>query len=176
MKATTCLSIILLPVIIALGGCDNNGSHATSNTSVTLVNLNLLHGFDCDSPDTDTQQCRIRERIALLAEHLIAEGCPDLVTLQEVINSDFAPTSQGQPVESILDLIVAELPNLAAACGFDYRIVYEPLLTVAISEIDEELILSRYPVLQTGTRILYGPLYNLSHIHHKDPTRRAMTR
>ena len=160
MKATTCLSIILLPVIIALGGCDNNGSHATSNTSVTLVNLNLLHGFDCDSPDTDTQQCRIRERIALLAEHLIAEGCPDLVTLQEVINSDFAPTSQGQPVESILALIVAELPNLAAACGFDYRIVYEPLLAVAISEIDEELILSRYPVLQTGTRILYGPLYN----------------
>ena len=160
MRASNCLAIILLPALIALGGCDDNNTNRVPDTSVTLANLNLLHGFDCDSPETDTEQCRVSERIALLREHLIAEGCPDLVTMQEVINRDFAPTSQGQPLESILMLIEAELPNLAAACGFDYQMVYEPLLTVAISEVDEELILSRYPVLQTGTRILYGPLYN----------------
>ena len=160
MKVRTYLAIIVLPAAIALASCDSNHTQATLDTSVTVVNLNVLHGFDCDSPETDTQQCRVRERIALLADYLMAEQCPDLVTLQEVINSDFAPTAQGQPVESILALIEAQLPKLEAVCGFNYRIVYKPLLTVAISEVDEELILSRYPVLQTGTRILYGPLYN----------------
>ncbi len=160
MKVRTQLAIILLPAAIALAGCDSDHTHMKPDTSVTVVNLNVLHGFDCDSPETDTQQCRVRERIALLADYLMAEQCPDLVTLQEIINSDFAPTAQGQPVESTLALIEAQLPKLEAVCGFNYRIVYKPLLTVAISEVDEELILSRYPVLQTGTRILYGPLYN----------------
>jgi endonuclease/exonuclease/phosphatase family metal-dependent hydrolase len=123
----------------------------------------VLHGFDCDSPEVNTEQCRVSERIALLRDHLIAAGCPDLVSLQEVINAEFAPTAEGQPVASILLLIEAELPNLAAACGFTYRLVYEPHLTppLKISETDEEVILSRYPVLQTGTRILYGPLVKL---------------
>ena len=154
------LNFIILLFLTTIGGCDDNKSDRDINSSVTLANLNVLHGFDCDSQQTDTQQCRVSERIALLREHLIAQECPDIITLQEVINRDFAPTAQAQPVESILDLIKGELPNLEAACGFRYQMIYEPLLTVALSEVDEELILSRYPVLQTGTRILYGPLYN----------------
>ncbi|MDG2047698.1 MAG: endonuclease/exonuclease/phosphatase family protein [Halioglobus sp.] len=160
MKVRTYLAMIVLPAAIALASCDSSHTQAALNTPLTLVNLNLLHGFDCDSPEIDTQQCRIRERIALLADSLVAAQCPDLITLQEVINSDFAPTAQGQPVVSILTLIEAQLLNLEAVCGFRYKMVYQPLLAVAISEVDEELILSRYPVLQTGTRVLYGPLYN----------------
>lgn len=167
MRVANVIATLILPALLTLGGCDDNhdsnGNAAALSVipSVTLANLNILHGFNCDPPESGGgDQCRVSERVALLTEHLIAEGCPDLVTLQEVINREFAPTAQGQPVQSILVLIEAELPNLAAACGFTYQMVYEPLLTVAISETDEELILSRYPVLQTGTRILYGPLYN----------------
>lgn len=166
MRVANIIATLILPAFLAIGGCDdsdnNNGDAAALSDTppVTLANLNVLHGFDCDSPEVNTRQCRVSERIALLGEHLIAAECPDIVTLQEVINADFAPTAQHQPVESILALIEAELPNLAAACGFTYQVVYEPLLTVVISEIDEEVILSRYPVLQTGKRNLYGPLYN----------------
>ncbi len=164
MRVGSIFAMIFLPALIAVGGCSDgsdNHDNSTEVATVTLANLNVLHGFDCDPPAPAVgDQCRVSERVALLRKHLIAEGCPDLVTLQEVINREFAPTAQGQPVQSILLLIEAELPNLATACGFTYQLVYEPLLTVAISETDEELILSRYPVLQTGTRILYGPLYN----------------
>ena len=159
------INFLLLLTVFVLSGCDNAGKNAVmiseSTPSVTIANLNILHGFDCDPPaPAKGDQCRVRERVALLTEHLIAAGCPDIVTLQEVINAEFAPTAQGQALESILLLIEAELPSLAAACGFTYQMVYKPLLTVAVAEVDEELLLSRYPVLQTGTRILHGALYN----------------
>jgi endonuclease/exonuclease/phosphatase family metal-dependent hydrolase len=161
------LTTLALTTLVVLSGCSdtsdnrNSVSAFSASPTVTLANLNILHGFDCDPPaPADGNQCRVRERVALLREHLIAQGCLDLVTLQEVINAEFAPTAQGQPVESIILLIEAELPNLAAVCGFTYQMVYKPLLTVALSEIDEEVILSRYPVLQIGTRNLYGTLYD----------------
>ena len=164
MRIWNFLAALVLPILLSVGGCSdssNNAPTALATPPVTLANLNILHGFDCDPPTpADGNQCRVRERVALLREHLIAQGCPDLVTLQEVINAEFAPTAQGQPVESIILLIEAELPNLAAVCGFTYQMVYKPLLTVALSEIDEEVILSRYPVLQIGTRNLYGTLYD----------------
>tara|TARA_R110002072_G_scaffold8842_6_gene44022 strand:+ start:2825 stop:3958 length:1134 start_codon:yes stop_codon:yes gene_type:complete len=164
MRIGKFFALLLLPVMLALYGCSNsknNEAISPSTPPVTIANLNILHGFDCDPPaPAEGDQCRVQERVALLTEHLIAAGCPDLVTLQEVINAEFAPTAQGQAVESILLLIEAELPDLAAACGFTYQMVYEPLLTVAIAEIDGELLLSRYPVIQTGTKVLHGALYN----------------
>ena len=152
-------AIALLCLFLGMAGCDD-GSDRSGPAAVTVANLNVLHGFDCDSAELDTGQCRVQERIALLTQHLVAAGCPDVVTLQEVINADFAPTALGQPVTSILSLLEAELPQLASACGFGYRLVYEPLLAVTIAEVDEEVILSRYPVLQTGRRDFFGPLYN----------------
>lgn len=162
MAVSQFLVLILLLFLITMGGCESNSADSGQDTGapVTLANINVLHGFDCDSPLSDTKQCRVSERITLLRQHLIAANCPDIVTLQEVINSDFAPTAQGQRVESIVKLIQRELLNLTNACGFKYEMVYRPLLTVAISEVDEEVILSRYPVMETDTRILYGPLYN----------------
>jgi endonuclease/exonuclease/phosphatase family metal-dependent hydrolase len=155
---------LILSTLLTTGGCSDSSDNtpaARATPPVTLANLNILHGFDCDLPPPgDANQCRVSERVALLREHLIAQGCPDLVTLQEVINAELAPTAQRQPVESIISLIEAELPNLAAVCGFTYQMVYNPLLTVLLSEIDEEVILSRYPVLQTGTLNLYGTLYD----------------
>lgn len=167
MRVENILTTIALTTLVVLTGCsdssssNNSGAVVSGSPTVTLANLNILHGFDCDPPaPADGDQCRVKERVALLRDHLIAQGCPDVVTLQEVINAEFAPTAQGPPVASIISLIEAELPNLAAVCRFTYQMVYKPLLTVALSEIDEEVILSRYPVLQIGTRNLYGTLYN----------------
>ena len=160
MQTNYWLVVLVTALLPVLGGCGDSGPDASPDNAVTLANLNVLHGFDCDSAQLDTGQCRVQERIALLAQHLVAAGCPDLVTLQEVINAAIAPTELAQPVISILDLVRTELPGLAAACGFTYELLYRPLLAVTLAEIDEELILSRYPILLSGTRTLYGPLYN----------------
>ncbi len=162
MKLAACVGRLLAPLLAAgllLTAC-SDGSDAPASGSVTLVNLNVLHGFDCASTTADTAQCRVADRIALLREHLIAANCPEIVTLQEVVNADFAPTELGQPLLSIVELITAELPALSAACDFDYYLVYQPLRTVAVAEVDEELMLSRYRVLQVDTRNFYGPLFD----------------
>jgi hypothetical protein len=45
--------------------------------TVEVVNLNILHRFACDPPvPDDGNQCRVRDRIDLLVEHLVAAGCP----------------------------------------------------------------------------------------------------
>jgi endonuclease/exonuclease/phosphatase family metal-dependent hydrolase len=166
MRVGSIFATAFLPALIAVGGCSdgNDKNVSTPAATVTLANLNILHGFDCDPPaPADGDQCRVRERLALLTEHLLAQGCPDLVTLQEIVNKDFVLNGSAQqvgPLDSIVALIEAQLPTLAAGCGFTYEIIYEPLRLVFIDEQDEELILSRYPVLRTGTRVLYGPLYN----------------
>ncbi len=158
---------LALSALLALGGCSDGDSQrdGIAANTVTLANLNILHGFDCDPPTPgDGDQCRVRERIALLREHLLARDCPDLVTLQEVVNREYllrSPTEQVGPLESIVALLEAELPVLAAGCGFSYQLVYQPFLEVLTSETDEELILSRYPVLHTGTQVLHNALYDI---------------
>lgn len=95
MRIGKFFALLLLPVMLALYGCSNsknNEAISPSTPPVTIANLNILHGFDCDPPaPAEGDQCRVQERVALLTEHLIAAGCPDLVTLQEVINAEFAP-------------------------------------------------------------------------------------
>jgi len=104
----------------------------------------------------------VRERVALLGEHLIAQGCPDIVTLQEVLNQEYvrrSPTEQAGPLDSIVELIEAELPVLQASCGFVYQVVYLPFLPSLVAETDEELVLSRYPVLHAETHLLHSAMY-----------------
>ncbi len=132
MRAGSVFAMVFLPALIAVGGCsDGNDINVSAPAAtVTLANLNILHGFDCDPPaPADGDQCRVSERVALLTEHLIAEGCPDLVTLQEVVNKDFVLNGTAEevgPLESIVTLIEAQLPKLAADCGFTYELIYEP--------------------------------------------------
>jgi endonuclease/exonuclease/phosphatase family metal-dependent hydrolase len=170
MRAADIIAILVLPALFAVGGCsdtsDNGNRSATSAATppVTLANLNILHGFDCDPPTpADGDQCRVSERVALLAEHLVARGCPDVVTLQEIVNRDYvvrSPSEEAGPLESIVTLIEARLPNLAVHCGFTYDLVYLPFQSVLTYETDEELILSRYPVLQSDSRNLHNALYD----------------
>jgi endonuclease/exonuclease/phosphatase family metal-dependent hydrolase len=134
---------------------------------VTIANLNLLHGFACDPPEpADGDQCRVRDRIRLLFQHIAAAGCPDVVTLQENVTEEFVQVAAGVfvgPLDDTVELIEARLPKLARRCGFRYHVVFDPEGATGPPAatgrgIDEELILSRYPVRDAEVRVLYGPL------------------
>src|SRR4029453_15213737 len=98
--------------------------------TIEVVNLNILHVFSCDPPvPGDGDQCRVRDRIDLLVEHLIAAGCPDLVTLQENVTKKFVPLVPPEsvgPLDNTVSLIRRRLPQLEGACGFRYEVVFDP--------------------------------------------------
>ena len=152
MRTTALLACAVLA--LGFGPCN-----VTRN--VEVANLNLLHGFDCDPPvPGDGDQCRV----ALLLDHILDAGCPDVVTLQENVVNEFVQTSATEtrgPLESTVALIEAGLPSLAEACGFTYHVVFDPAGAIAGGAprgIDEELILSRHPVLEAEERVFYSPL------------------
>src|SRR4029453_11632446 len=133
--------------------------------AIEVVNLNILHGFACDPPfPGDGDQCRVRDRVDLLVEHLIAAGCPDIVTLQENVTKAFVPLVPPVivgPLINTVALIQDRLPRLAATCGFRYKVVFDPEGLTGSSDargIDEELILTRYPTLHAEVFVLYSPL------------------
>jgi endonuclease/exonuclease/phosphatase family metal-dependent hydrolase len=141
--------------------------HARPDRDITVANLNILHGFACDPPvPEDGDQCRVRDRIRLLIKHIIAAGCPDIVTLQENVTEPFvglAPPVVVGPLDNTVELIQERLPALAKACGFPYQVVFDPEGAteppVALGRgVDEELILTRYPVLHAEVFPLYSPL------------------
>jgi len=103
----------------------------------------------------------------LLVEHIMAAGCPDIVTLQENVTEPFvglAPPVVVGPLENTVALLREHLPVLAAACGFRYEVVFDPEgATGPPAElgrgIDEELILTRYPLVRPAEVFpLYSPL------------------
>src|SRR5262245_27594404 len=60
--------------------------------ALDIINLNILNGLQCTLPGLgDGHQSRVHDRIALLLQHIIAAGCPDLVTLQEHVTQTFVP-------------------------------------------------------------------------------------
>jgi endonuclease/exonuclease/phosphatase family metal-dependent hydrolase len=137
--------------------------------TVEVVNLNILSGIACNPPfPDDGNQCRVRNRITLLLQHIAAAGCPDLVTLQENVTSEFVQqmTDTGKivvvgPLDNTVTRIKKRLPFLAVACGFTYRVVFDPTARRPPTPgrgIDEELILTRYPVLAWEVLPLYSPL------------------
>src|SRR5262245_6214405 len=160
-------SLVALALVTALCAGPAWARPKDKNRSGTLevANLNILHGFACDPPmPADGDQCRIRDRIDLLVDHIAAIGCPDLVTLQENVTSETVQRTQTEfvgPLDDTVALIEARLPALAARCGFAYRVVFDPAARrpPALGRgTDEELILSRYSVMSSETKKLYSPL------------------
>jgi hypothetical protein len=116
-----CFGLALaMPIAIAAGDHD----------TITVANLNILHGFACNPPaPANGNQCRVEDRIDLLMQHLAAVGCPDVVTLQENVTESFVPLdSQAQvgPLTNTVELIAARLPALAEPCNFPYQVVFDP--------------------------------------------------
>ena len=103
---------------------------ARPDRDITVANLNILHGVACDPPaPADGDQCRVRDRIALLVDHIIAAGCPDIVTLQENVTEPFvglAPPVVVGPLDNTVELIRGRLADLEVTCGFLYELVFDP--------------------------------------------------
>lgn len=108
---------------------------------LTIANLNILHGLFCPP-----NNCRLGDRIALFYQWVAASGCPDLVTMQEVINT---------PTVSALPFLLAQNETV---CPFPYE-----LLHAGSNVLDGEVILSRYPILDSEDRALKG---NFRHVLH----------
>ena len=99
------------------------------DSDVTVANLNLLHGLGCPG------LCRVEDRVALLYDWIAGSGCPDAVTLQEI-----QPTA----------VPILETEN-ETVCPFPYEIVFNQT-----NPFDNELILTRYPVLVSNVLVLHG--------------------
>jgi endonuclease/exonuclease/phosphatase family metal-dependent hydrolase len=142
--------------------------------TVTVANINVFHGIPCAATGGNTQ-CHLAERIDLLFEHLAAIGCPDIVTLQEVLDLQSGPIlsliglvtipeDRQEALTSVLRLIKAKLEPFARVCGFQYEFLYAadligPLQGPFLQGIDEELILSRYPIQEHEVRLLHSTFF-----------------
>lgn len=131
---------LALALALALGGA---GAAWAQDDDLTLANLNLLHGIGC-APDN----CRLPDRIDLLFQWIEAAGCPDVVTLQEV--NEVGPN----PRQLVDDA-------LATACGGQYQSLYDP-----VQGVDEEMLLSRYPVRSHQVEVLHGIASFKRHVLH----------
>lgn len=109
---------------------------ACPKTDVTVANLNILHGLFCPG---GSSACRYPERIALLQQWLQASGCPDLVTLQEIVSLQ-------------VPVIQATLPG---ACN--YQMTYQ-----VENSADDQMVLSRYPVPTFVNTDLYKGFRNVT--------------
>jgi endonuclease/exonuclease/phosphatase family metal-dependent hydrolase len=112
---------------------------------VTVRNLNVLHGLFCGE-----DSCRLEDRIALLSEWLTHGSCADIVTLQEVSTT----------VEEEVRKAVASID-----CGFDYEFVYEKS-----NNVDDAIILSRYPVESQALTTLYPGFRHVLHARVQHPS------
>jgi len=114
---------------------DASAPSACPKQDITAAQLNILHGFTCNDGD----HCRVEDRVALLFQWVAARGCPDIVTLEEVI---------ARPAEMMLPLLEA---HRLTACPFPYTLAYSD----QPNTFDDEVVLSRYPVVSAHAQPLF---------------------
>jgi endonuclease/exonuclease/phosphatase family metal-dependent hydrolase len=123
-------SVVILAVALLLAACgdDDDSGAQKQTTDLTVVQLNTLHGASGQAC-RDSANCRLAERIDLLFESIAQSGCPDIVTLQETWTVSMPLIMQ----------------HLDTACPFPYTAV----LGKQLIGRDDEMILTRYPLLAT---------------------------
>jgi endonuclease/exonuclease/phosphatase family metal-dependent hydrolase len=128
--------ILLIGCALLLAACGDGGGSggSTQSTGITAVQLNTLHGTSGQAC-RDSENCRLADRIDLLFKSIADSGCPDIVTLQETWSGSVPLIMQ----------------HLDTACPFSYTAVLGPRLLGR----DDEMILTRYPVLATEQRPLF---------------------
>src|SRR5882724_9236714 len=102
--------VLALTLLLGAGPAhvrDKDNDKPKNKKTIEVVNLNILSGIACDPPvPDDGNQCRVRNRITLLMQHIAAAGCPDLVTLQENVTSEFVQrTATGEIVGPLNDTV-----------------------------------------------------------------------
>ncbi|MFP6664495.1 MAG: endonuclease/exonuclease/phosphatase family protein [Deltaproteobacteria bacterium] len=137
MRRRCRLAGFALAGLLIFGGCGGDSDDG-ERSDITLANLNFLHGIFCPA---QTESCRLDDRVELLADWIESAGCPDIVTLQEVWGQSLVL------LESRVDTI----------CPFAYELV-QGEQTIGL---DDETVLSRYPVTATAQRPLVGGFRNV---------------
>jgi endonuclease/exonuclease/phosphatase family metal-dependent hydrolase len=125
-----------LLLAVSLAGCssDDDEPESTTRERVTVVSQNLLHGISCPS---DTDRCRLPERVELFGRQLDEADCPEVVAVQEA-----------DPV--MVGLLEDESDGI---CDGDYELV-----GADDPSIDREVVLTTLPVLGQERIRLAGPL------------------
>jgi endonuclease/exonuclease/phosphatase family metal-dependent hydrolase len=118
---------------------------ACPDGDLTVADLNILHGIFCPA---GTDWCRLVDRIDLLFQWIAAAGCPDVVTLQEVWMTS----------EPLI------MSRLATVCPFTYQLAFTRTFGV-----DDEMILSRYPVVSFESYRLYKNFRHVSYARLDHP-------
>ncbi len=76
--------LVALLLAVALTGCDDKSTDSKDGRStreaVTVVAQNLLHGIACP---TDTDRCKLPQRVELFARQLVEAKCPEVVSVEE---------------------------------------------------------------------------------------------
>lgn len=121
-----------LVLLLAVAGCGGS-SGEESPRGITLANLNFVHGIFC-APGTDS--CRLPDRLQLLEEWIVGAGCPDVVTLQEIWSPSLAWLVE----------------RAGEICPFPYELVQG----ADRLGVDDETVLSRYPVSEVRQLRLFG--------------------
>ncbi len=115
---------------------------------VTVATINILHGLACGG-----DYCRQEDRVVLAGQFIVDRGCPDVVAFQEVINI-------GGPS------VVTNVQNhLLGICPFPYQLVY-----LGGNNVDDSLLLSRYPVIASEVRVLQAGFRNVLYARIDHPT------
>lgn len=132
--------VLAVAVTLVLTACDSDEGASTAEgeqarpEAVTVLSQNLLHGTAC-APDTD--RCDLPARVALFARQLEAEGCPQLVSVQEAN-------------QQTVDALRTRLPE---TCAGAYELVWDD-----DPASDRELVLTTLPLLGSERVRLAGPL------------------
>lgn len=121
---------------------------ACPDNDLTVASLNVLHGLFCPST---TANCRLADRMGLLAQWVAARGCPDVVTLQEV-------AAVIEPMPGLLE------SGINALCAGAYSTAF-----VRTAGLDDQMILSRHRLLATEVTPLHGRFRTVSHVRIDHP-------
>jgi endonuclease/exonuclease/phosphatase family metal-dependent hydrolase len=120
-------AVVFLASALLLAACGGgDGDDSSPPPSLTAAQLNFLHGI-VGPGCTQNGNCRLAERADLLFQWIERSGCPDIVTLQEIW------TNSGP-------LLVE---RASGACPFPYQVVFGDRR----NRVDDEVVLTRYPVL-----------------------------
>jgi endonuclease/exonuclease/phosphatase family metal-dependent hydrolase len=143
MRPSIRASVLILALATSLGACVTPGE-PPEQQSVSAVSINLLHGILCGD-----ENCRLEERVDLLADWVTERGCPDVVALQEV----------WEPTAEFLE------PHLDTMCDFPYEMISGG----DTWGVDDELLLSRYPARETQLVMLEGDFRHVLHAEVEHP-------
>jgi endonuclease/exonuclease/phosphatase family metal-dependent hydrolase len=108
-----------------------------------VVSLNILNGLMCPQ---ETAQCRLEDRVDLFFRWVAQAGCPDVVTVQEVLG------------ERVAEVVAAGAAGVA--CPSPYR---------ELTDTPQIVILSRHDAVRISSVILHGGVRLVTHARIDHP-------